>query len=659
MNRHYLFLAALSLGVSVNANAQETDVMVVQANKIGAEIQPTMYGHFLEDINFAADGGLYAELVKNRSFEFPQNLMGWRTFGNVALKDDGPFERNPHYVRLSPAGHGAKCTGIENEGFFGIGVKAGEGYRFSVWARGENQKIRVELVNTASMGESQVMTSDVMEINSREWRKYEMVVTPKETFAKAHLRIYLVSDGSVDLEHVSLFPVDTWKGRKNGLRKDLAQALADTKPGVFRFPGGCIVEGTDLATRYNWKNSVGPVENRPLNENRWNYTFQHRLYPDYFQSYGMGFFELFQLAEDMGAEPLPVVNCGLACQYQNNSEDAHVKVADLGSYVQDALDLIEFANGDTTTEWGRLRAEMGHAAPFNLKFIAVGNEQWGEEYPARLKVFVEAIRKAYPDIKIIGSSGPNSEGKDFEYLWPEMRKLKVDLVDEHFYRPEDWFLASGNRYDNYDRKGPKVFAGEYACHARGKKWNHFHASLLEAAFLTGVERNADVVHMATYAPLFAHVEGWQWRPDLIWYDNLRSVRSCSWHVQSLYGHNRGTNVVPLTMDKKAVSGQPGQNGLFASAVWDEPSKTYIVKVVNTSDKARKIRLEFKGLKKSAALADGKCLVFHSDNPDADNTLDNPSLIVPQEKALDVDGHVVETEVGPATFVVYKVPTAKR
>lgn len=659
MNRHYLFLAALSLGVSVNANAQETDVMVVQANKIGAEIQPTMYGHFLEDINFAADGGLYAELVKNRSFEFPQNLMGWRTFGNVALKDDGPFERNPHYVRLSPAGHGAKCTGIENEGFFGIGVKAGEGYRFSVWARGENQKIRVELVNTASMGESQVMTSDVMEINSREWRKYEMVVTPKETFAKAHLRIYLVSDGSVDLEHVSLFPVDTWKGRKNGLRKDLAQALADTKPGVFRFPGGCIVEGTDLATRYNWKNSVGPVENRPLNKNRWNYTFQHRLYPDYFQSYGMGFFELFQLAEDMGAEPLPVVNCGLACQYQNNSEDAHVKVADLGSYVQDALDLIEFANGDTTTEWGRLRAEMGHAAPFNLKFIAVGNEQWGEEYPARLKVFVEAIRKAYPDIKIIGSSGPNSEGKDFEYLWPEMRKLKVDLVDEHFYRPEDWFLASGNRYDNYDRKGPKVFAGEYACHARGKKWNHFHASLLEAAFLTGVERNADVVHMATYAPLFAHVEGWQWRPDLIWYDNLRSVRSCSWHVQSLYGHNRGTNVVPLTMDKKAVSGQPGQNGLFASAVWDEPSKTYIVKVVNTSDKARKIRLEFKGLKKSAALADGKCLVFHSDNPDADNTLDNPSLIVPQEKALDVDGHVVETEVGPATFVVYKVPTAKR
>lgn len=392
-----------------------------------------------------------------------------------------------------------------------------------------------------------------------------------------------------------------------------------------------------------------------MNENRWHYSFQHRLFPDYFQSYGMGFYELFLLAEDMGAEPLPVVSCGLACQFQNQDEDAHVKVDDLGGYVQDALDLIEFANGDTATVWGGLRARMGHPSPFNLKYIAVGNEQWGEGYPARLKVFVDAIRKAYPDIKIIGSAGPNSEGKDFEYLWPEMRKLKVDLVDEHFYRPEDWFLASGSRYDNYDRKGPKVFAGEYACHGKGKKWNHFHASLLEAAFLTGVERNADVVYMATYAPLFAHVEGWQWRPDLIWFDNLRSVRTCSWYVQWLYGHNRGTNVVPLTMDKKAVSGQQGQHGLFASAVWDEVSKTYIVKVVNTSGEARKLRIDFDGLKKKVMLGDAKCLVFHSDNLDADNTLDNPSLIVPQEKPIAVGGHSVETEVGAYTFAVYKLP----
>ena len=602
MKKHFTLLSALALTTCMGISAQEVNNMVVQTNKIGAEIQPTMYGHFFEDINYGADGGLYAELIKNRSFEFPQNFMGWNIFGNVTLLDDGPFDKNPHYVRLGDPGHAHKRTGIENEGFFGIGIKAGESYRFSVWARGENQKITVELIDNASMGETQVITSQTLDINSKDWKKYEIKLTPEQTFAKAHLRIFLASAGTVDLEHVSLFPTDTWKGRENGLRKDLVQALADTKPGVFRFPGGCIVEGTDLASRYNWKNSVGPVENRPLNENRWHYTFPHRFFPDYFQTYGMGFYELFLLAEDMGAEPLPVLSCGLACQFQNENEEAHVKVCDLQPYIQDALDLIEFANGATDTKWGGLRAEMGHPEPFNLKFIGIGNEQWGPEYPEHLKPFVEAIRKAYPDIKIIGSSGPNSEGKDFEYLWPEMKKLKVDLVDEHFYRPEDWFLNSGSRYDNYDRKGPKVFAGEYACHGKGKKWNHFHASLLEAAFLTGVERNADIVHMATYAPLLAHVEGWQWRPDLIWFDNLRSVRTCSWYVQNLYGHNKGTNVIPLTMDKKAVSGQEGQNGLFASAVLDKNNNTYILKVVNTSDKSQKLNIEFKGLKKSASVS---------------------------------------------------------
>ena len=653
MNKHLAFLSALALSAGMNLNAQNANNMVIQANKIGAEIQPTMYGHFFEDINYGADGGLYAELVKNRSFDFPQNFMGWDIFGKVTLQNDGPFERNPHYVRLSDPRHAHKRTGIENEGFFGIGIKANEKYRFTVWARGENQKIKVELINNASMGETQVITSQDVAINSKEWKKYEVILTPGETQAKAHLRIFLASPGSVDLEHVSLFPVDTWKGRENGLRKDLVQALADTKPGVFRFPGGCIVEGTDLATRYNWKNSVGPVENRPINENRWHYTFPHRFYPDYFQTYGMGFYELFLLAEDMGAEPLPVLNCGLSCQYQNDDPKAHVPVDQLDSYIQDALDLIEFANGDTNTKWGKLRADMGHPAPFNLKFIGIGNEQWGPEYPERLKLFVEAIRKAYPDMKIIGSSGPQSEGEDFDYLWPEMKKLKVDLVDEHFYRPESWFLKSGNRYDNYDRKGPKVFAGEYACHGDGKKWNHFHASLLEAAFLTGVERNADVVHMATYAPLLAHVEGWQWRPDLIWFDNLRSVRSCSWYVQSLYGHNKGTNVVPLTMNKQAVSGQEGQNGLFASAVWDEPTQTYIVKIANTSDKAQAINLEFKGLKKSEKLGEGKLITLHSDNLDAENTLDNPNAIVPKESAVNIEGNTLNTEIGAMTFAVYK------
>ena len=653
MKLHRTLAVALTLATGIALNAQNSHHMVVQANKPGAEIQPTMYGLFFEDINYGADGGLYAELVKNRSFEFPQNLMGWRTFGNVKLMDDGPFERNPHYVRLGDSGHGAKYTGIENEGFFGIGLKKDAEYRFSVWARGEGQKLTVELIDNDAMAESQVLAAQTLEVDSKEWKQYELILKSPVTEPKAHLRLFLASKGNLDLEHVSLFPVDTWKGRKNGLRKDLVEALCDIKPGVFRFPGGCIVEGTDLDTRYNWKNSVGPVENRPLNENRWHYTFQHRFFPDYFQTYGMGFYEFFLLSEDIGAEPLPVLSCGLACQYQNDGMDAHVQLEDMDSYVQDALDLIEFANGDTNTTWGKLRAEMGHPEPFNLKFIGIGNEQWGPEFPERLELFVKAIRKAYPDMNIIGSSGPQSEGEQFDYLWPEMKRLKVDLVDEHFYRPENWFLTQGMRYDSYDRKGPKVFAGEYACHGRGKKFNHFNASLMEAAFMTNIERNADIVHMATYAPLFAHVEGWQWRPDLIWYDNLRSVRTCSYYVQQLYSHNKGTHVVPLTMDKKPVAGQEGQDGLFASAVWDNDTKHYIVKVINTTDKPQAVTLEFAGLKKKEKLADGKCITFHSNELEADNTVDNPNVVLPKESTVSIEGKVFNAEIGAKTFAIYK------
>ncbi|MFW9622841.1 alpha-L-arabinofuranosidase C-terminal domain-containing protein [Bacteroides graminisolvens] len=662
MSKHRTFLAALALSAGLGMNAQ-TNELVIQTKKLGAEIQPTMYGLFFEDINYGADGGLYAELVKNRSFEFPQNLMGWKTFGHVTLKDDGPFERNPHYVRLAYPGHDHKRTGLENEGFFGIGVKAGEEYRFSVWARlpegASSEKIRVEMVKPNTNAERHAFASEELTIDSKEWKKYQVILKPTQTEDKSTLRIFLASKGTIDLEHVSLFPVDTWKGHENGLRKDLAQALYDIKPGVFRFPGGCIVEGTDLNTRYDWKKTVGPVENRPLNENRWHYTFQHRFFPDYYQSYGMGFYEFFLLSEEIGSEPLPVLSCGLACQFQNSDPHAHVAVCDLDSYIQDALDLIEFANGAVTTKWGKVRADMGHPAPFNLKFIGIGNEQWGSEYPERLEPFMKAIRKAHPEIKIIGSSGPDSEGKQFEYLWPEMKRLKADLVDEHFYRPESWFLSQGARYDNYDRKGPKVFAGEYACHGKGKKWNHFNASLLEAAFMTGLERNADIVHMATYAPLFAHVEGWQWRPDMIWFDNLKSVRSVSYYVQQLYAHNKGTNVVPLTMNNKPVTGAEGQKGLFASAVWDKDSQSYIVKVVNTSDEAQPLSLTFAGMKKKEVLSKGVCIKLQSTDPDKDNTLDNPQAIVPVQTEVSAMGNAFDTQIEPKTFAIYKfVKTTK-
>lgn len=659
-------LASLGMAAALTVGAAD-NVLNVQVNKPGAPIQPTMYGLFFEDINYAADGGLYAEMVKNRSFEFPQNLMGWVTYGNVTLQDDGPFERNPHYVRLGSAGHNDKHTGLENEGFFGVTFKKDELYRFSVWARlpkGEKATIRVELVDPASMGETHVAAKQDIPVESPEWKQYEVTLKPGTSCEKGKLRVFLnkPDNVTVDLEHISMFPVDTWKGHRNGLRKDLAQALYDLNPGVFRFPGGCIVEGTDLPTRYQWKNTVGPVENRPVNENRWHYTFPHRFYPDYYQSGGLGFYEYFLLSEEIGAEPLPVLSVGLACQFQNRDAKAHVPVDELQPYIQDALDLIEFANGDTSAKWGALRAEMGHPAPFNLKLIAIGNEQWGPEYPEHLAPFVAAIRKAYPDIRIVGSSGPDSEGEQFDYLWPEMKKLGADLVDEHFYRPEKWFLAQGNRYDNYDRKGPKVFAGEYACHGKGKKWNHFNAALLEAAFMTGLERNADIVHMATYAPLFAHVEGWQWRPDMIWFDNSDSFRTASYYVQQLYAQNKGSNVLPLTMNGKPVAGNEDQNGLFASAVLDKETGEYIVKVANTSDTPQEVTINLNGLKKKGQdITAATVTTLSSDDINADNSLDNPERVVPVTKAVPAAdlGAVIKgvftynTTLAPKTFSIYK------
>lgn len=659
--------SALAMASLLCGNAQ-TNEMTVVANKPGAQVQSTMYGIFFEDINYAADGGLYAEMVKNRSFEFPQHLMGWKTFGNVTLQDDGPFDKNPHYVRLKYADHPHKHTGIENEGFFGIATKKDATYRFSVWARcpeGGASRLQVQFVDNATMGENQCYSEGNVTIEGKEWKKYTVQIKATKTMPKAALRIFLRNvkgQGitTTDLEHVSLFPTDTWKGRENGMRKDLAQALADLKPGVFRFPGGCIVEGTDLNTRYQWKNTVGPVENRPLNENRWEYTFAHRFFPDYFQSYGLGFFEYFQLCEDFGCEALPVISCGLSCQYQNDIRDekkVHVAVDSLDSYIQDALDLIEFANGSPETKWGKVRADMGHPAPFNLKFLGVGNEQWDYKdnpaFTARLKKFLDVLKKKHPEIKYIGTTGPDSEGEKFDILQPKMKELKVDLYDEHFYRNEAWFLDGKNRhrYDNYDRKGPKVFAGEYACHGSGKKWNHFNASLLEAAFMTGIERNADVVSMATYAPLFAHVEGWQWRPDMIWYDNLRSFKSCSYYVQQLYSLYKGTNVLSLKMNGKVVAGDEEQNGLFASSVADKNTGEIYVKIVNTSKQPQPVKVTLKGLKK---VASAKVISLTSNNPIAENTLDNPDRIKPVEQEINVNGNILDTTVPASTFAVYVI-----
>ncbi|MBP5714966.1 MAG: carbohydrate binding domain-containing protein [Prevotella sp.] len=649
----------------------QSHMMEVNTKKIGAPVQPTMYGLFFEDINYAADGGLYGELVKNRSFEFPDHLMGWEAFGNFSVKDDGPFERCPHYVQLRDPGHKERRSGLSNNGFFGIGLHQGEEYRFSVWARapyGTGNMI-IQFIDRATMEEHQEFAEAKLTINSPVWKQYEVVMKSPRTIAKAQLRIFLDGKNGVDLEHVSLFPVNTFKNHKNGMRRDLAQALADEHPGLLRFPGGCIVEGVDLATRYQWKNTIGPVENRPLNENRWEYTFPYRFYPDYFQSYGLGFFEFFQLSEDIGAEPLPVLNVGMACQFQNWDDDtAHVPYDQLQPYIQDCLDLIEFANGPADSEWGSKRAEMGHPEPFNMKFIGVGNEQWDDLYFKRLEPFVAAIKAKYPNIQIVGTSGPDSEGKMFEKGWEAMKRLKADLVDEHFYRPESWFLGNAEgkekygefcgalRYEHYDRKGPKVFAGEYACHgANGKKWNHYEASILEAAFMTDLERNADVVYMTAYAPLFAHIEGWQWRPDLIWYDNLRMFKSCSYYVQQMYAANKGTNVLQMTMNKQPIAGQAGQDGLFASSVFDANTGEVIIKLINTSKQPQPVSIQLTGMKGERM---AQTITLSHNGMDDENTLDNPERITPKNGTLKLDAGKGATllldDIPAMSFRLYKV-----
>ena len=657
MNNKRLLSCIIAASSLLGAYAQ-THTFDVNTKKVGAKVQPTMYGIFFEDINYAADGGLYGELVKNRSFEFPDALMGWKAFGKFEVKNDGPFERCPHYVVLGYSGHNDAATGLQNEGYFGIGIEKGEDYRFSVWAKAVSgdATVEVSLVDENTMEEHQEFATAELKVSGNEWKKYELVLKPAKTVQKANLRLLLKGKNSVALEHVSLFPKHTFKDRDNGMRRDLAQALYDLHPGVFRFPGGCIVEGSSLEQRYQWKNSIGPVENRPLNGNRWLSTFNYRLFPDYYQSYGLGFYEYFLLSEDIGAEPLPVLNVGMACQYQNwNNPKAHVPVDSLQPYIQDCLDLIEFANGDVNTTWGKKRAETGHPAPFNLKFLAVGNEQWDTLYYERLRPFVKAIKAKYPNIKLIGTSGPDSEGKMFDKGWKAMKELKADLVDEHFYRDEHWFLSHGLRYEGYDRKGPKVFAGEYACHGKGKKWNHFETSLYEAAFMTDLERNADVVDMATYAPLFAHVDGWQWRPDMIWYDNTRMFKTVSYYVQQMYACNKGTNVLPLTMNGKAVAGQEGQDGLFASAVVDKQKGEVIVKVANTSDKTQEVTLNLNGLKgsRSASLTTLQC-----DNMDAENTLDNPNKIRPVETTATCESKknatVLSDKLPAKSFRMYKI-----
>ncbi|MEC7785078.1 MAG: alpha-L-arabinofuranosidase C-terminal domain-containing protein [Bacteroidota bacterium] len=652
-------LAAVLAGTFLAGNALFAQKeLTVDMSETIAPIQPTMYGIFFEDINFAADGGLYAEMIKNRSFEFTIPMMGWSqpNSDRHSYNNESGYalpvkyfegEGNLNFLRVQIKN--AEGYELHNEGFRGMGIKEGDTYRFTFDAKqmeGAVSAVKAELLDE----EGNTIAEASIPVSGSEWTNYKAEIVPNKTVMKGSLKLTFEGTGELGLDMISLFPTDTWNGRENGLRKDLVQLLYDLDPGFLRFPGGCIVEGRTLARRYQWKKTVGPVDERPSLVNRWNTEFDHRLTPDYYQSFGLGFFEYFQLSEDLGAEPLPILSCGIACQFNTGEL---VPMDELDPYVQDALDLIEFANGSTDTPWGKVRADMGHPEPFNMKYIGVGNEQWGPEYIERYKVFNEAIAEKYPEIIIVSGSGPFPDGDYFEYGMKELKKIGAEIIDEHYYRSPEWFRENATRYDSYDRNGPKIFAGEYAAQsiaiASPDNKNNWETALSEAAFMTGLERNAEVVQLTSYAPLMAHAEGWQWTPDMIWFNNLESYGTPNYYVQKLYSTNKGTDLISVTQNGKNLV---GQDELYASATLDAEAKEVVVKVVNTSSDAQEIQLNFKG---KSIKNKGKVIVLKEENLTQENSFDAQEAISPSTEEIKVKGDSVSYEVAPYSLNIIRIP----
>ncbi|MGW8315350.1 MAG: alpha-L-arabinofuranosidase C-terminal domain-containing protein [Bacteroidales bacterium] len=653
MNIKAILGAVLLLCLSVppvRSYGQSPVSLTVDADRPLHPIQPTMWGLFFEDINFAADGGLYAELVKNRSFEFPDPREGWVIEGAslfhtpvlfVNRSEEG--SNNPRVARIRV--DSTVC--MMNRGFRGMGIHGDDPYRISLLASVISGDVKIVVKLLAKDGTE--IGNTVLHPTGNSWQKVEAVFKANSTDPKASLKLCFEGRGILEVDMISLFPVNTWKKRPNGLRADLVQLLADLEPGFLRFPGGCIVEGRDLSKRYRWKNTVGNVEDRKILINRWN-DENSRATPDYFQSFGLGFYEFFLLSEDIGAEPVPILNCGMACQF-NTAELAAME--DLEPYLQDALDLIEFANGPTDSRWGSLRAEMGHPEPFQVKYLGIGNEQWGPQYFERYARFEALLVQKHPEIELISGTGPFASGPGFEYNSGELKKFNPALVDEHYYNTPDWFFDNVNRYDAYDRDSYKIFAGEYAAANVGMaspdNRNVWITALAEAAYMTGLERNSDVVYMASYAPLLAHTEAWQWTPDLIWFDNLIAYGTPNYYVQKLVATHRGTHLLGIHREGGDIT---GEDGLYASSVWDETSGEVIVKLVSNNDHPVPVRLSIETdriLSPSATAT-----VLSSNDLSAMNSIAEPENMVPVNHTLHMRGENLELQLDPYSLTIVTI-----
>lgn len=571
----------------------------IKALKKDHRISDKMYGVFIEDINYGCDGGLYAELVANRAFEQVNHagedcrMMRWSSVNNAALSigtQEPRGEKNPHYLRVK--GAKSRPFGARNEGYLGEGfyAKQGEKFRLTLIARVAADAV-IRAVFTSVHGDK--LAECEIQPASDGWQKRVVEIEMGAPSQRAYLTLLVEGAQKADFDFVSLFPVDTFMGRENGLRKDIAQTIADLKPAFLRFPGGCIVEGRSFDSMYRFKETLGPVEERRTNWNRWQmdqYQKEGRTSADYFQTYGMGFFEFFQFCEDIGAKPMPIMNCGMTCQWH---EALTVPMDEMDEYIQDYFDLIEFANGAVDTPMGKIRAEMGHPESFHLEMIGVGNEQWNQVYFERYELIHAAVKAKHPEIELIGCAGWTDHGEEFDnaMAWMKKTPTKPDYSDEHFYKRVSWFFENIHRYADYDPSLPKVFMGEYAAHAdlnAGKKHNSLHTAIAEAAFLTGVENTPDYVAMTCYAPLLARIGGFQWFPDMIWFDEKGVYRTPNYHVQQMYAAHKGDYLAEF---EKA---DEGEEPLYTTVSWKESDGTIIVKGVNVSDSAMEAAITFPG-----------------------------------------------------------------
>ena len=665
MNKRMTLGAAL-LAASLGLNAQKP----MSAPAGGKAISDELIGIFFEDISSAADGGLYAELLQNGSFEFsPAERDGWgagtawkqirpgHSLGTLQVRMDNPIHpNNPTYMRLHTERvkeyydyKGWKGFGLENSGFNGISVKGGEKYNFSAFFRniGKNAKqVRIALVEPQGWGkDGKLLAEAYLDVNAANWQKVEAVLTPEADSKNASLQILVLTLGDLDIDMVSLMPQDTYKG--HGLRKDLAQALADLHPKFMRFPGGCVVHGggDGFWDTYRWKTTIGPKEQRKGLKNTWGYH----------QSMGLGYFEYFQFCEDLGMEPLPILPCGVSCQganggwnmYPTQAQDV-VPMSEMDEWVAEAIDLIEWANGDpATNKWAKMRADAGHPKPFNLKYLGLGNEEKiSPEFAERFKYIYERVTKAHPEIVIVGTAGPGSHpgNADLENGWKLADELGMPIIDEHYYEPNTYFLNK-RQYDSYPRdRKTKVYLGEYA--AKDKK---LIDALAEGLYLLHVERNGDIVAMTSYAPLFARKDNTNWNPDMIYFDNERAYPTCSYYVQQLFGLSSGQyyygDCVKFEGDAKNVI-QPLENVHYGqSVILNVKTRKLYVKICNASDEAKKanINLSRFGIKKNAV----KTVIVGSAN-DENNYDQQP--IAPQKETIKAQKKFT-LDVAPYSFIM--------